>query len=156
MELPLPQFESHVLIEILQNKLNAYFDYYADCQHHNYEGYERDKIELNRALFDSKLFYSAGIKTIRDVNRLVNSFLVSYDSLKGEIIISDLLNVELLKIKYLGAYELLANKADEFLKPVSHSSSKETFLGFVKTDGNIFFGNILKNIKMRLVYQNTT
>lgn len=100
LELPLPQFERHVLIEILQNKLNAYFDYYADCQHHNYEGYERDKIELNRALFDSKLFYSAGIKTIRDVNRLVNSFLVSYDSLKGEIIISDLLNVELLKIKY--------------------------------------------------------
>jgi hypothetical protein len=144
LELPLPQFESHVLIEILQNKLNAYFDYYADCQHHNYEGYERDKIELNRALFDSKLFYSAGIKTIRDVNRLVNSFLVSYDSLKGEIIISDLLNVELLKIKYLGAYELLANKADEFLKPVSHSSSKETFLGFVKTDGNIFFWKYLE------------
>lgn len=128
LELPLPQFERHVLIEILQNKLNAYFDYYADFQHHNYEGYERDKKELNRALFDSKLFYSAGIKTIRDVCRLVNSFLVSYDLLKGEVVLSDLLNLELLRIKYPGVYDLLANNKDLFLTP-SRGAGDE-YMGF--------------------------
>ncbi len=81
-----------------------------------------DKKDLNNILFDSRLFYSAGIKTIRDVYRLVNSFLISYDLLKREVILSDLLNLELLRIKYLGVYELLANKTDHFLRSKENSS----------------------------------
>lgn len=131
LELPLPQYEKGVLIEILQNKLNAYFDNFASCKYSNYGGYERDKKDLNNILFDSRLFYSAGIKTIRDVYRLVNSFLVSYDLLKGEIILSDLLNLELLKVKYPQLYELLASKTDDFLRPKEPSYNGELVLSSV-------------------------
>ncbi len=75
-------------------------------------------------------FILDGIKTIRDINRFVNSFLVSYNSLKGEIVLSDLLNVELLKIKYPGIYALLANNKGKYLNPFRGS------LVLVKNEAN--------------------
>ena len=102
LELPLPQFERDIIVSVLQSKLSPYL-------------YEEDKKELEETLSNLYIFNVDEIKTIRDANRLINSFLVSYDSLKGEIVLADLLNIELLKIKYLGVYELLAQQYSLYL-----------------------------------------
>lgn len=133
LELPLPQFERSIIASILQDKLLPYLS-------------DDDKEELERIVsipiesYNYKYYlYSDvirtvpnfildGIKTIRDVNRLVNSFLVSYDSLKNEIVLDDLLKLELLKIKYLGVYELLANNMKQFLR-IRELSAGEISLG---------------------------
>ena len=119
LELPLPQFERDIIAKILKDKLLPYLS-------------DEDKKELERIVSDSiqnynyqktvglvntelfRDFILDGIKTIRDINRLVNSFLVSYDSLKGEIVLSDLLNVEILRIKYPGIYALLASNKGKY------------------------------------------
>lgn len=107
LELPLPLFERNVVSKLLFDKISPYL-------------LDEDRDELNIILYKSDLFYINGIKTIRDLNRLVNSFLVSYDSLKGEIILSDLLNVELLRIKYPVVYTLLADNKEKFINLVSY------------------------------------
>ena len=137
LELPLPQFERDIIAKILKDKLLPYL-------------LDEDKIELNKVIitsinkYDSEYyiyneesrtipnFILDGIKTIRDVNRLVNSFLVSYDSLKKEIVLADLLRLELLKIRYLGVYELLANNMKQFLTSEKHRSTGETIINFIK------------------------
>ena len=137
LELPLPQFERDIIAKILKDKLLPYL-------------LDEDKIELNKVIttsinkYDSSYyiynkrsrtisdFILDGIKTIRDVNRLVNSFLVSYDSLKREIILADLLKLELLKIRYLGAYELLANNMKQFLTSDEDSSSRGAFITYIR------------------------
>ena len=120
LELPLPQFERDIIAKILKDKLLPYLS-------------GKDKKELERIILISIQNYNNekslglvgtqffpdlilnGIKNIRDINRLVNSFLVSYNLLKGEIVLSDLLNVELLRVKYPGIYALLADNKDLYL-----------------------------------------
>lgn len=143
LELPLPQYEKSVLIELLLDKLFFYFDYFESCKCDGYSRYKRDKEELSRIVANPALFYSDGIKNIRDINRLVNSFLISYDLLKGEIVLSDLLNLELLRVKYPGVYELLANKKDVFFKEREFSYSGEATLTFVYVSGERNFSKYL-------------
>lgn len=111
LELPLPQFDRNIMSKLLFDKLSPYLS-------------DVDKDELKRSLsiaikqdiFIERCFNLHKIKTIRDLNRLINSFLASYDSLKGDVILSDLLNVELLRIKYPGVYSLLADNKGRYLK----------------------------------------
>ena len=55
------------------------------------------------------------ITNLRDIYRFINNFHLSYDSLKGDIVIKDLMNIELLKIKYPYVYDLLANNYELYL-----------------------------------------
>lgn len=144
LELPLPQYEKSVLIELLLDKLFFYFDYFESCKCDGYSSYKQDKEELSSIVANPELFYSDGIKNIRDVNRLVNSFLISYDLLKGEIVLSDLLNLELLRVKYPGVYELIANKADEVLERKEFSSSDETIYTFDWKAGKSLLAQYIK------------
>jgi hypothetical protein len=135
LELPLPQFERDIIAKILKDKLLPYL---SDEDKNELESIVSDSIQnynhqksvglVNTEVFRD--FILDGIKTIRDINRFVNSFLVSYNSLKGEIVLSDLLNVELLKIKYPGIYALLANNKGKYLNPFRGS------LVLVKNEAN--------------------
>ena len=145
LELPLPQYEKSVLIEILLDKLFFYFDYFETCRCDGYSRYKRDKEELSSIVANPALFYFDGIKNIRDINRLVNSFLISYDLLKGEIVLSDLLNLELLRVKYPGVYELLANKADEVLERKEFSSPDEAIYTFDWKGGKSLLAQYIKS-----------
>lgn len=55
------------------------------------------------------------ITNLRDIYRFINNFHLSYDSLKGDIVIKDLMNIELLKIKYPYVYDLLASNYELYL-----------------------------------------
>ena len=52
--------------------------------------------------------------------------------MKREIILADLLKLELLKIRYLGAYELLANNMKQFLTSDEDSSSRGAFITYIR------------------------
>ncbi|MBR1556617.1 MAG: hypothetical protein IJ647_02465 [Prevotella sp.] len=66
---------------------------------------------LKRSDFHRKMDYTL-IQNIRDVVRLLNGFIASYEILKSEIDIIDLLNLELLKLKFLNVYRLIENYRD--------------------------------------------
>jgi len=108
LEFTLPIYENHLMINYLRNQINPYLT-------------EKDKIEfenlleLKHSITERNTFRYDLIRNIRDVNRLVNSFLISYESLKGEIVLLDLLNLELLRTKYLGVYDLISNDYSSFI-----------------------------------------
>lgn len=67
---------------------------------------------INDQWFGLKFDY---IKSIRDVYRFLNAFNLVYQRLHGEIVIKDLMNVELLRMKYNYVYELLAKAPFKYL-----------------------------------------
>ncbi len=136
LELPLPQFDRNIMSKLLFDKLSPYLS-------------DVDKDELKRSLsiaikqdiFIQRYFNLHKIKTIRDLNRLINSFLASYDSLKGDIILSDLLNVELLRIKYPGVYSLLADNKGQYLKALKGPLELAKNESLNKTELEIYLEN---------------
>lgn len=52
---------------------------------------------INDQWFGFKFDY---IKSIRDVYRFLNAFNLVYERMHGEIVIKDLMNIELLRMKY--------------------------------------------------------
>ncbi|WP_321375014.1 P-loop NTPase fold protein [uncultured Draconibacterium sp.] len=111
-ELALPAFDRDVIVNKLEELLNPHL-------------VDSDKEELKKVLkrakdpnsiFDGNTFNLDLLINLRDVNRFVNSFITSYEALRGEVVLEDLLNTELLKVKYLGVYQLISNKYDRFLE----------------------------------------
>ena len=82
-------------------------------------------------LLGGQYFNILYLNNLRDVNRFSNSFIISYQSLKGEIDLTDLLNIELLRIKYLGVYDLLSAQYNKYLDTYRYQSTK-TFLTLKK------------------------
>lgn len=76
---------------------------------------------LEKAIIDNRFlniytgFIDSPITNMRDVKRYVNSFKVAYERLKGEVDLVDLMNVELLKLKFPTIYDLLVAKWNIFL-----------------------------------------
>lgn len=64
------------------------------------------------------------IASIREANRLINSFLLIYDQLKNEVEFSDLLSIEILKMKYPKVYLNIEQKKDKWLITESNNSSR--------------------------------
>ncbi len=67
---------------------------------------------INDQWFGFKFDY---IKSIRDVYRFLNAFNLVYERMHGEIVIKDLMNIELLRMKYNYVYELLAKAPFKYL-----------------------------------------
>ena len=108
LEFTLPVYENKLVVDYLRKQIRLHLT--------NSDQAEFDELlEEKFTMFDVNIFKYDLIKNLRDVNRLVNSFLVSYEHLKGEIMLLDLLNLEMLRIKYLGVYNLFANDYNSFL-----------------------------------------
>lgn len=82
---------------------------------------EEDSTIFSKALFSNTIFnvgpdfVSEHIHSMRDVKRFVNAFRVTYERLKGNVDIVDLMNVELLHIKFPSIYDLMVSKWKTFL-----------------------------------------
>jgi hypothetical protein len=148
LEIALPPFERSVIIE----RLKELFE-------------ERlmpvDKKEFNelliskKGLFDSPGFRHDLITNLRDVNRLANSFFISYEVLKGEIVLADLLNIELLRSKYLGVYNLLASDYQIYLTTSRGQSTDSIEIAYLRLDKeNDEKGNESDDVKLEK-YLNT-
>lgn len=142
-------------------------DFDADILNKQILDYLKQFIDINeteifeKALIDNKFlniytgFIDSPISNMRDVKRFVNSFKVAYERLKGEVDLVDLMNVELLRLKFPTVYDLLVSKWDKFLTTKNYSthqlmlwtkgqsvpdtafySQKEDFKEYVKTHCN--------------------
>jgi len=135
LEIPLPESE----LETINNKLFELLEKYLD---------DKDKAEIKKELFeDHRIAFKRThvinkvIRTLRDANRFTNSFTLAYLHLKGEIEVSDLFYLELLKLKYPGVYNLLLKERDRFLATDSndgyHSGAVNSFYSLKKLDKEI-------------------
>jgi hypothetical protein len=110
IEITLPKFYYFAIVNRLKELLIPHME---EC--------DKERLEniLNNTAFNhisrGNYFRYSLLENLRDVNRFVNSFLISYEALKGEIVLVDLLNIELLRIKFLGVYMLLANDYNFYL-----------------------------------------
>lgn len=130
LEITLPLFEKHVFKKIIKEQIEPHLT--KDDK----EKFESLVIDSNfHSLFYGNYFNMDLLTNIRDVNRFSNSFIISYQMLKGEISILDLLNLEIVRIKYLGVYNLLANKYNDFLKSYTYQATKH-FLSLAKVNEN--------------------
>ena len=98
--------------------------------------------------FEGNGFKYEMIENLRNLNRFINSFIISYDSLKGECKLNDLLCVELLKMKYLSIYNLLVKNHNRFIREHQHNFHEDATLrlfGRTITDNGKEEENILES-----------
>ena len=108
LEIHLPIYDRKIIKNVLLNEGKTFLQ-------------ENDIKEYSEA-FDDHIFNEVHtgficdmITNLRDIYRFINNFHLSYDSLKGDIVIKDLMNIELLKIKYPYVYDLLASNYELYL-----------------------------------------
>lgn len=85
-------------------------------------------LNKTRLSFEGNGFKYEMIENLRNLNRFINSFIISYDSLKGECKLNDLLCVELLKMKYLSIYNLLVKNHNRFIREHQHNFHEDATL----------------------------
>lgn len=118
-EIALPSFENRILTDRLQQQLNPHL---AENDKNGLKNIISDSIQKG-SLYNDNYFDFSLLTNFRDINRFVNSFIISYESLKGEIVLLDLLNIELLRSKFLGIYKFLANNKSPYLATKFHRNS---------------------------------
>lgn len=120
MEITLPQFEK----QKIQNKLVELIT--PHLRDEDIEDF--NDIILNRKSYMRVDFPINHLETFRDVTRFSNSLLIAYSFLKGEIVLRDLMNLELLRSKHLGVYSLLFNKSSEFIDVIQDSYKRNIYV----------------------------
>lgn len=108
LEISLPTFEASIIRELLVKSFE------------NILSHEDNSILESILVANSPHnfhFEFNKLSNIRELNRFVNSFKISYSILKEEILLVDLMNLELLRLKYQGVYNLIAQKFDKYFEP---------------------------------------
>lgn len=136
LEIELPNIEHKVICDRIFNSLKPQL-------------LEDDKVRLERALYDDRSApfsvqnkHFKILSTLRDANRFVNSFLISYSQLKGEVVFDDLLNLELLRLKFSGVYKLLFFHTSEYLELTQNTYQKQEY-SLKEKDGQLLLRKYL-------------
>ncbi|MEI8279898.1 MAG: P-loop NTPase fold protein [Bacteroidota bacterium] len=94
-----------------------------------------DKTDYVLTLFPENTFegdLEVAIENMRDLTRFVNSFKIIYNRLKGEIEIYDLIMLELIKLKSVFAYQLIAER--KIIKSSENHAQKHFILDLTTFD----------------------
>lgn len=114
IEIELPKIESDTISFYIKKSLIGYLP--------NQTSIIQDYFTLDAQIFSDSNNLSGLIVSIREANRLINHFLLSYDNLKSEVDFVDLLNIEILRIKYPKIYLLLRReKKNDWLMSDNHN-----------------------------------
>ncbi len=73
-------------------------------------------------------FLNDWLDSMRDVTRLTNSLSLNFSKLIGEVDFNNFMRMELLRLKYPSAYELLFRKTSDFLDTSTEKTRGEDFL----------------------------
>lgn len=106
VEYTLPTFEREKLIKYLKEECNKFIR-------------EVDKEALKKILNPKISPESIAVEelvTLRDVKRYINSFQNSYKKLIGNVVLRDLMNLEILRLKYKPVYDLLSQQWKQVLR----------------------------------------
>lgn len=99
VEYTIPQFEKEVLQKVLFESCCKFMVSNSDID------------ELKEAVYDSSGFRSFvmdELRSLRDVKRFSNALHTSYVHLTGEVVLKDLMNITLLKVRYREVFDVLA------------------------------------------------
>jgi hypothetical protein len=118
VEIPLPVFYHSVIVNKLKEMLIPHME---ECDKKKLENILKNTVGNHIA--NGNYFRHYLLKNLRDANHFVNSFLMSYEALKGEVMLVDLLNIELLRIRFLGVYMLLADDYNSYLATKGHNKN---------------------------------
>lgn len=109
MEYTIPQFEKEVLRKVLLDSCSKFIA-------------NADKAELHKVIEEpsgSRDFMIDELKNLRDVKRFVNALHATYPHLVGEIVLKDLMNITMLKVKYKEVFDILAKYQTRLFKTTS-------------------------------------
>lgn len=143
IEIPLPKYEKEIigdyLITLIENRISQ-----------KYKNGIKDAfgvIDLEEQYSEFYLLVFDYITTFRDVIRFTNSFTLIFNKLEGEVKISDLFVVELVKLKFISIYELFANYNYLFLKSINNAKDGIENLIFEigENKNSIFYNYLLEN-----------
>lgn len=105
VEYTLPAFNRSELISYLDKECGMFIS-------------EEDNNTLNDILYSPEntvKIATEELLTLRDVKRYINALKNSYENLADNVVLSDLMNLEILKLKYKPAYELLSQQWKQIL-----------------------------------------
>lgn len=157
IEYAIPQFEKKVLRKVLFESCSKFIVNDSDIK------------ELKEAVYESsgsQSFVIDELRSLRDVKRFVNALHTTYPHLAGEIVLKDLMNITLLKVKYKEVYDLLAKHQFRLFqkghndsivlyhRPNMEETAQRELQPFIyrnqidiKQDWNIYFGNIYTEVQ---------
>lgn len=148
-EMYLPVINQEAMINLLEEEGKKVFldkDLKLDDQvKENY--FEIFQRILALASFSDVAFCLDVLTNLRDVYRFINGFGFMYKGLQDDIKIFDLMNFELLQLKYLDIYELLATNYKLYLTKSSESGNYVLWDEKMKTESNEVQGFRLKKIE---------
>lgn len=113
---------------------------------------KKDKTEFEEILinsngsFNDNDFKSNHLHTLRDASRYANSLIIAYELLKGEIILLELLNLEILRVKFPSVYALFFKDSNKFIRSTVNADQKKiNVLRKNKENKNLIISDYLKN-----------
>ncbi|WP_196886786.1 P-loop NTPase fold protein [Aureivirga sp. CE67] len=123
LEVPLPKFD----IKKIQLFLNKHLlPLIQDDNDLNNYSLQTSAVRTENNI--SRTFYSGYLNNLRDASRFLNTFIIIYEKFKTEIFIIDILNISLLKIKYLQIYNEIFSHPFPLLTLNTHNKSEYVFL----------------------------
>ncbi|MBL0742628.1 KAP family P-loop NTPase fold protein [Chryseolinea lacunae] len=118
LEISLPYFEKSIFRQKLAERIKGAFPQ----QYH-----ESIDNEILGTFSMRPTYLDDWLETMRDVTRLTNSLVLNLGRLAGETEFGDFLRIELLRLKYPAAHELLFTRTTEFLETSQRSNDKFTY-----------------------------
>src|SRR5690606_4186197 len=147
IEISLPYFESIALVEDFRSKLEKKLpnDIFHQIQY-----------EIEETGFSKPQYLYDWMENIRDVNRLVNSIILNFLPLKNQVVISDFLRIEILRLKYPSVHYLISKKTNDFLiLRVAHSMVKHTYqLKLINENENLHHHNKSRSFLEEYLWMN--
>ncbi|NHA03308.1 hypothetical protein G7092_05865 [Mucilaginibacter sp. HC2] len=106
IEVNLPYFDSAKIQRKLADTLKSY---YAADYHNAIEN------EIMGTGSSQPNYFEGWIETLRDVTRLSNGLILNLDNLVNEVVFSEFLRLEILRLKFPAVYEVLYKQSGTFL-----------------------------------------
>ncbi|MEM7179466.1 MAG: P-loop NTPase fold protein [Spirochaetota bacterium] len=132
LEIPLPKFEEEIIREKLKQGLLELLN-------------EEDKKKLGELFNELNIKLKSDgdipiqweyLTTLREVSRFLNSFALIYDSLQGEVLVGELINLMILQMKYPKTYEDLYKDRDKYINKYSSNIKKINLENYKLSDRN--------------------
>lgn len=120
VELSMPYFDKYILknyfIRLLKNevpeKLHHKIEFFT-------EKYQKDPLAVDLGFSENDLFVY-WLKNFREIKKIINSIVINFQDLFGEVNFYDLVHLEILKLKHPFLYNLLYTRQQEIFS-VNHS-----------------------------------
>ncbi len=93
---------------------------------------ERFHEGINSYLRSEQPILNKSILTLRDVKRFVNQFHIDFNQVKDEVLLSDFMDLALIKFKHFGLYEFIKKEGSNFLQQYENDSNTARKLPFFK------------------------